>query len=218
MNNHLAELIATTKAGTPAFDKLIQKTKEIWAVYECGKVPLTGTDDNYTAAYKAITDQVMASGKLSRSYLDLIKQTEDLRAKGVELTEITQLQAELMQSGMEGYKAYLEGDFSDVAIGVFEDMIREQQILADNSQIVNGVKGLEQALMSLSAAQTINADQFAQFGAAAQDGFDAMIEAGIPADIALKQIGPTLSRLIELSNLYGFSIDDATQALIDQVS
>jgi hypothetical protein len=158
----------------------------------------------------------MASGKLTSSYIDLIRQSEALKAEGIELAEISELQAQIMQEGLQGYRDYLAGEFSGTTIEVFEQMIAKQQELADHSKIINGVKGLEKALMSLSATQTVTTDQFDQFTQAALDGFNAMIEDGVSSNTALEQIAPTLSRLIELSNLYGFTIDDATQALINQ--
>lgn len=147
---------------------------------------------------------------------DLLSFYEDLKNRGIEVAEVNEYMAESMKRGLEGYKAYLAGGFSGVTMGVFDDMLKLEQKIADNQAMVDGVRGLGEALIGLSATAKLTEDQFQGFEDSASDAFAALTGAGFTTDEALAQMQPMLQKLAFLQQQFGYQADATTQSLIDQ--
>lgn len=105
--------------------------------------------------------------------------------------------------------------FGDLSIKTFEDMLSLEEKIADNQALINGIEGLGEALLGLSATEKLTESDFDKFQTAASRAFDELTKQGFTSSEALKQMAPLLSRLSFLQNEFGFQTDDATQSLID---
>lgn len=76
--------------------------------------------------------------------------------------------------------------------------------------------GLNQALEGIALAGYLTQDSFTAFGTSAQDAFSQAVAGGLTNEQALLAIAPLLGNIEEASRTYGFTIDENTQALLDQ--
>lgn len=90
------------------------------------------------------------------------------------------------------------------------DIVNNNRELADS---IDGLNGLMKALNNLGA---INQATFTDLGATAADMFKKLQDAGVGGDDALKLMQPTLQTLWELQKRFGFTVDEATQKLLDE--
>jgi hypothetical protein len=141
---------------------------------------------------------------------------DDLASRGIEVAEITEYINEQMTAGLTGYKAYLEGDFSDATIGVFEEMLAYEKKVGENQSLIDGIDGITEALVGMSNASRLTEAEFDSFEKAGRDAYDALIAKGFTEKESLIELAPMLSRLVFLQNEYGLAIDAETQALIDK--
>lgn len=97
--------------------------------------------------------------------------------------------------------------------GLFEQLGNE-----DVRAAVDGINGLSQAFEGLSTAGYMTEQSFDAFGTSAQDAFAQATAAGLDQNAALASVAPLLANLVSASEQYGFTIDEGTQALIDQAA
>ena len=95
-------------------------------------------------------------------------------------------------------------------------MLEWEQKIADNQALIDGIRGLENALFGMSDAMILNEEQFDSFEQASRDGYQSLIDQGFTANEALGMMAPTLQRLQFLQKEFGLTVDEGTQALIDE--
>ncbi|MCP4878330.1 MAG: hypothetical protein GY896_22990 [Gammaproteobacteria bacterium] len=82
--------------------------------------------------------------------------------------------------------------------------------------LLEGIEGLNQALVGVSNAGFLTTDMFSAFQNQAQSAFEQLTEAGLRPQEALQQIAPFLQSAIDAAERFGIPLDANTQALIDQ--
>lgn len=115
------------------------------------------------------------------------------------------LAAQLERAGLSGGAA-------------FEDIRRLAGITSDEvaGPVLTAVSGLAGALEGLHNSGLLTQDVFAGLGSQMTQAFDALLGQGIAGDDALRLMQPTLQRLWQLQQDFGYEVDEATQALLDQ--
>jgi hypothetical protein len=178
---------------------------------------------NFGNAFTSLINKAKELG--TEGSAELIKTFEDLKARGIEVKEVAEYIAAELQAGLEGYmkmkNAMKESKdaaevFKDLNIQVYEEMIAYQNKVAANKGLTDAIDGATQALIHLSNTQKLTQDQFGQFEKVAVSSYDKLIKQGFSSKEALQQLAPMLARLKFLHDQYGYSIDDATQKLMDQ--
>lgn len=81
---------------------------------------------------------------------------------------------------------------------------------------IESVLGLSQALTGLQNAGLLNQDIFSGLSQEITETFKALQEEGKSGQEVLKILQPALQRVFELQRDFGFSVDESTQALLDQ--
>lgn len=79
-----------------------------------------------------------------------------------------------------------------------------------------GAQGLKEALEGVANAGYLTAQAFAAFGQQAVSAYNQALAGGATTEQGLQTIAPLLGSIISASRNYGFTIDENTQALIDQ--
>jgi TP901 family phage tail tape measure protein len=193
-------------------DKWLNRIRETLSDVDQGTISATEAVDLMGKSFNKWLEQAKELGTTgSREFFDFVS---DLQNRGLEVVEINDFIIDSIKQGFEGYKEFLKGDFSNATIGVFEDMLAWENKVAENQALIDGIKGLENALFGLSDAMVLNETQFDSFEQAARDGYDALISKGFTAKEALKTMEPVLARLEFLQSEFGLSIDDSTNKLI----
>ena len=115
------------------------------------------------------------------------------------------LAAQLERAGLSGGAA-------------FDDIRRLAGITSDEiaGPVLTAVSGLAGALEGLHNSGLLTQDVFAGLGSQMTQAFDALLGQGIAGDDALRLMQPTLQRLWQLQQDFGYEVDEATQALLDQ--
>ncbi len=118
---------------------------------------------------------------------------------------ISLLSKALTDSGVDGGAAFhLLTDLSNIA----GDAIK--------GPLFDAIQGANQALKGLHNAGILNQEMFTALELTAVQAYDKIVSGGGSAAAANMAIAPTLQTLWSLQQDFGYSVDDATQALIDQ--
>lgn len=210
----LDEIINQTDITVENFGEYAGRIRDILSELDRGELTLAQTQNEIGDSFEALISKAEELGTTgSNSLLTLF---DDLKSRGIEVAEITDYINEQMNAGLEGYKKYLTGDFSDATIGVFEDMLDYEKKVAKNQSLIDGIEGITDALVGMSNASRLNEDEFDQFEEAASDGFKKLKKQGFTTKEALVEMAPMLSRLKFLHEEYGLTLDKNTQKMLDQ--
>ncbi len=82
--------------------------------------------------------------------------------------------------------------------------------------LITGVLGLEQAMAGLHNSGVLTEEMFDGLTASVADTFAQILATGVDGAKALQLIAPSLQTAWELSEDFGYSLDEATQKLIDE--
>ena len=225
-NALLAEMIRDSDINRKNFDTYIAKVREIVSAYEDGNATIEETQKNYGSAFSAILEVAQGLGlEGGRSMTDLVKLADEF---GLEIKEIDEYIRKNMISAVDGWRAAME-TFGGYSIPVLDNMMRLQDMIADNQPLIDSIRGAQQAIEGMAYAGEFAREGLDEFGRSAEQDFrefeqialDAMQElkdAGFSTADALKAdtgMAGILQQLIFLSKEYGFKIDDNVKALID---
>lgn len=213
-NMVLPKIIQNSDRTAANFSVLIEKTREIVSVFERGNASAQETAANYGAAFSEMISFARELGmEGGEAITGLILLADEFGLKVKEIEEYVQTN---MKNAFEGYKKYIQGEFSSVTIGVFEEMRILQEKIADNQKLVDGVRGLSDSWIGLSNVIRLSEEQYQDFETSALDAYNALIDQGFSSKEALQVMQPMIERLAFLQQQFGYSIDDSTRALIDQ--
>lgn len=98
----------------------------------------------------------------------------------------------------------------------FGQLIQFRRIIKDNEDIFNSIGGITQALKGLTDANALTEESFDAMGRTAVEKYNLLKQRTGDAKLSLLSMQPTLQALWEAQKKFGFTVDDATQALIDQ--
>lgn len=118
---------------------------------------------------------------------------------------IKDLDAQLKKAGLTGGKAF--------------DEIKELAAVAGHEiagPLITGVLGLDKALGGLHNSGVLTEDMFDGITAAVGDTYQEILATGVSGAKALQLIAPTLQTAWELSEDFGYSLDDNTKKMIDE--
>lgn len=210
----LSDIMSQSDVTVHNFDKWASRIKEIFIDFNRGLLSETKFMESIGSSWNQLVENAQRLG--TEGSMEMLEIIREMNNQGMKIAEIQEYVDAKMKSGLEGYERYLAGGFSDTTIGVFEELIRYQKKVADNQALVDGVKGFEDALMGLSSVTELSEQQFDKFEDIASDALKSLEAQGFTSEEALKMLAPSLSRLIYLQNEFGLTIDDSTQAMIDQ--
>jgi hypothetical protein len=120
-----------------------------------------------------------------------------------------------MGPGFEAVKKALK-DSGQEATGFLAQVLGWQDIVENNKGVFEALSGTLDVLKGLNNAGALTNEAFAQLGATISDAFNKLTAGGTSSADALKLMQPQLQELWELEKDFGYSVDAATQALIDQ--
>ncbi|MBU2527719.1 MAG: hypothetical protein KKC03_14070 [Bacteroidetes bacterium] len=190
------------------------RVNEILSDYDRNTLSLSQTQKEIGDSFTALISKAKSLG--TEGSASILKLMDDLNSRGIRVKEIQDYINANWKAGLEGYKKYLEGDFSKATIGVFEYLLAYEKKVGANQALVDGIEGITQALIGMSNVIKLTEEEFDQFEMAGRDAYDKLIAQGFTSRESLMQLQPMLSRLIYLQKEYGLTIDAATQALIDK--
>jgi len=100
----------------------------------------------------------------------------------------------------------------------FDRLVRFSRLASDQfaGPLVSSVDQVGQLLTALANTGWLDAEMFAGLASQAGMAFAKLVEGGTAADDAMLLLQPTLQRIWELEQQFGWSVDESTQALIDQ--
>ena len=145
---------------------------------------------------------------------------ENLANLQIAIAEREVILQQVLQDGVAAFQAFKE---SGLAAGVeipeaFRVMLEAAELLKDElvGPLINGAIAAGNSLKSLDTIGQISGKNFAQFGAAMKAAFNKAVAGGASAEAALEAMRPAIATLILLQDKYKFTVDDGTQALLDQ--
>jgi hypothetical protein len=215
-NALLADMIRDSNITVSNFDNYIAKVREIVSTYEQGNATIEETQRNFGAAFDAIIEAASGLGlEGAQSLRALIELADEF---GLSVQEINSYIDESKDTALVGWMESIK-TFGDFSIPIFDDMLAIQEKLADNQQLIDSIEGANQAMMNLAKTPDFNASQFDVFQKIAVDAMEKLKTANFDVAQAMDEdagLRGMLQNIIFLSEQYGFTVDDATQALIDQ--
>jgi len=219
----LDSIIQQTDVTVQNFDQWTRRVREILSDLDQGKMTLAQTQQQTGDSFNALIAKAKELG--TEGSAGLMAFFDDLKNRGMEVAEVQQYINAQLDAGLQGYKdlkAAMEASadaqeaFGDVNITVFEDMLRYEELVAKNKGVVDGINAATAALNGMSNAQRLTQAEFDQFARAGGKAYDKLIAGGMDSSQALKTMGPYLQRLQYLHEQYGYTIDDATQKLLNE--
>ncbi len=106
--------------------------------------------------------------------------------------------------------------FGFEATGAFKDLVDIRNFIKNNKELVGTLDGVNKMMVGLKNSSMLTQDTFNDLTGIAKDTFDKMVKGGLSSNQALILMQPTLQTIWELQHDFGFEVDAATQALIDQ--
>lgn len=219
----LGDVINATDLTADNFDEYANRVHGILSDLDRGMMTGVETATTMGAAFEALMKQAKDLGTEGSASLMLM--FDDVKARGLQVKEINDYIAAQNVAGLEGYKkmkaATLENAdalaaFGGMNIQVFDDMIAYEKKVAENQGLVDGINGATAAMTGLSNAQKLTENQFNDFALAGYIAYEKLMAGGMTNTEALKTMAPYLQRLLFLHEQYGYTIDDATQKLINE--
>ena len=120
-----------------------------------------------------------------------------------------------MGPGFEAVQKALKASGQE-ATGFLAQVLGWQNIVENNKGVFDALSGTLDVLKGLNNAGALTEEAFAQLGATIDDAFNKLTSQGVSAADAIKLMQPQLQELWELEKDFGYSVDAATQELIDQ--
>jgi hypothetical protein len=100
----------------------------------------------------------------------------------------------------------------------FENLSRMGQIAdgAISGPLMDAITGATQALQGLHNTGLLNQEMFSGLTTTITDTYNQLIAQGVDGQAALQMMQPTLQTIWEMQQQFGYAVDAATQAMIDQ--
>lgn len=215
-NSMLDDIIGSSDITIANFDTYIAKVREIVSTYEQGNAGIEETSKNFGDAFSAMLKAAQDLGlEGGAAMTGLILEAKEF---GLNVKAISDYVNGELKQGLQGWQDAVVV-FGGYSIDVYQDMLDLQAKIADNQALIDAITGANTAMMGLANAGQINETQFGTFQQIAVDAMTRLQAAGFDATQAMSSdagLRGMLQNIIFLSEQYGFKIDDATQAMIDQ--
>lgn len=213
-NSLLDDIIRSTEITTDNFATFIQKTREIVSTFEQGNASAQETAANFGAAFTEMAKAAENLGQMGGEQMTgLILLAEEF---GLEVKEIAEFVESKNIAAFDAWKKSVEV-FGDASIAVFDELRHEEEIMAMiPDEIKAGIEGLTGALINLSDANRLNADEVSVFEEKTLAAIAALEEQGVAGTDSILPLQDLLNRLAYLQSEYGFELDETIQKLIDE--
>lgn len=213
-NALLDDIIRSTEITTDNFDEFIVKTREIVSTFEQGNASAQETAANFGAAFTEMIKAAENLGQMGGEQITgLILLAEEF---GLEVQEIAEFVESKNIAAFDSWKKAVEV-FGDASIAVFDELRHEEEIMAMiPDEIKAGIEGLTGALINLSDANRLNADEVAVFEEKTLAAIAALEQQGVVGVDSILPLQDLLNRLAYLQSEYGFELDETIQKLIDE--
>lgn len=106
--------------------------------------------------------------------------------------------------------------FGLTASDTFAELLQFKQFVEDNKEIAASIDGINKMMRGLYDAGMLSQATFTDLTAVAVETFNRIIEGGLSGDQALRMMQPTLQTIWQLQKDFGYVVDEATQALLDE--
>lgn len=219
----------TTSFGGASYDELVkQKTLMTELAEEVDKLSKSRLDtreaqrdyirkmnqlellkESYAALQATVGEEVRP--ELERLSTLTMATFNALIAQGMSLTEVFTNMAEPLTALKEKYDTL--GISGSAAI---QELFKIMDVSAANKELMNAIDGNRQVLEALGNTGFLDMETFKASAEDAADYYKKLTEAGLTSKQALALISPTLADLDWYAKQYGLTVDEATQALIDQ--
>ena len=213
-NQMLPDIIRDSNITINTFDAWIEKVREIVSSYEQGTASIYETQKNFGAAFDAMREKAVELGiEGSKAMIGLILEAEEF---GLNVKEISEYTSNNMTSATKGWMKVLE-EMGGVSIPILDEQVRLLKVIESIPEgIAAEIEGATASLIGMSNVSEVLPEDFAQFGLVVDDVRGKLEAQGKSnADIAYA-MKPLLERMIFLSQEYGYTIDDNTQAIINE--
>lgn len=164
-----------------------------------------------TVDVMGVSGQAAASGfgaALTGSFLELIH-------RGASVSEAVAA----VKDGVQSLAQQLDG--TGLTGGAAFERLQAMVALASDEiagPAIDGVNSLGQSLMGLHNAGILNQEMFGGLTTQIADTFNSLVVQGYDGTQALALMQPTLQTIWELQTDFGLSVDDTTQAMLDQAA
>lgn len=219
----------TTSFGGASYDELVkQKTLMTELADEVDKLSKSRLDtreaqrdyirkmnqlellkESYAALQSTVAEEVRP--ELERLSTLTMATFNSLIAQGMSLTEVFTNMSEPLTALKEKYDTL--GISGSAAI---QELFKIMDVSAANKELMNAIDGNRQVLEALGNTGFLDMETFKASAEDAADYYKKLTEAGLTSKQALALISPTLADLDWYAKQYGLTVDEATQALIDQ--
>lgn len=109
-----------------------------------------------------------------------------------------------------------QNTFGFTSSSTLDTLLQFSKFAEQNKELVASIDGVNQMMTGLQSMGLLTQDAFKDLGVIVGDSFDKMVAGGLDGNTALRAVQPTLQKLWELQQKMGFTVEDSTQALIDQ--
>ncbi len=106
--------------------------------------------------------------------------------------------------------------FGLTATDTFAELLLFKQFVNDNKELAASIDGINQMMRGLNESGMLTQETFADLTATAVDTFNRIVEQGLSGDQALRLMQPTLQTIWQMQKDFGYEVDEATQALLDE--
>jgi DNA-binding transcriptional MerR regulator len=100
--------------------------------------------------------------------------------------------------------------------GAIAELLKIQKVKEANEGLFEAISGLNEVLQALGNTGFLTAEDFSAMQSSVGEYFKQLTAAGLTSKEALAVLAPILANLEYYAKQYGFALDPATQALIDQ--
>jgi len=104
------------------------------------------------------------------------------------------------------------------ASGMFAEFLRYADLAGANEALFTSIDSLQSAFRGLADSGYLTADSLAAISRSAGEMYEKLIAGGATSDEALRILAPTLAQLWYYAEQYGYALDDATRALVEQAA
>lgn len=172
-----------------------------------------------------LNDAVAALG----TYISSFQETGDIAAnwdfmQGMTLSTFSALEQQghsfieivgMMQGQLTDLANMAKDNGLEISEGL-QAMTDMAAFVEENDALATRIESTHTLMQSLGDAAFLTSGDFSLFQGQLIDQFDQIIASGGDSEMALRLLAPSLNDLVKYSESYGFTIDDNTQALIDQ--
>ena len=215
-NRDIEAMFAAEKQGGEATAEAIKKITDQMNLQQAAAQALPQILNDLSGGLNSVTSLASTLGADDQAGFDRLSRlvnttVETMRAAGKSEAEIF---AAITPSLDQLAEAQKKMGFQ--ASGALAELLKFREFDAANKEVAASIDGVNMMLSALGKTGRLTQQDFTDLTAIAVDGFDKMIAGGLSEDEALRRMQPTLQQIWELQQKGTLTVDENTQALLDQ--